>query len=66
MCVFKHFNVLLHFLLDFNDFRRFFGPGTKITEEITPSLDKQPEVLSAARQLGKDLSDRLRQLAAGT
>ena len=44
----------------------FFGPGTKITEEITPSLDKQPEVLSAARQLGKDLSDRLRQLAAGT
>ncbi len=44
----------------------FFGPGTKITEEITPSLAKQPEVLSAARHLGKDLSDRLRQFAAGT
>ncbi len=44
----------------------FFGPDTKITEEITPSLAKQPDVLSAARHLGKDLGNRLRQFAAGT
>lgn len=45
---------------------KFFGPGTKITEEITPSLAKQPEARSAARRLGKQLSDRLRTYAAGT
>jgi multimeric flavodoxin WrbA len=44
----------------------FFGPGTKITDEITPSLAKQPEALAAARELGKLLSDRLRAFAAGT
>jgi multimeric flavodoxin WrbA len=45
---------------------RFFGPGTKITEEFTPSLAKQPEAISAARQLGKQLGERLRAYAAGT
>lgn len=42
----------------------FFGPETKITEEITPSLAKQPEVRAAARALGKKLSDRLRTTGA--
>ncbi|MFW6106967.1 MAG: flavodoxin family protein, partial [bacterium] len=42
----------------------FFGPGTKITEEITPSLAKQPAALAAARKLGQTLGDRLCQLAA--
>lgn len=44
----------------------FFGPGTKIREEIIPSLSKQPTALAAARELGKELGDRLRQFAAGT
>ena len=44
----------------------FFGPGTKITDEITPSLDKQPEALAAARAAGKTLSDRLKAFAEGT
>lgn len=43
-----------------------FGPGTKITDEIIPSLAKQPEVLEAARDLGNALSDRLHSYAAGT
>ena len=44
----------------------FFGPGTKITDEITPSLDKQPEALTAARAAGAKLADRLKAFAAGT
>ena len=44
----------------------FFGAGTKITEEITPALSKQPEAIEKARATGKALSDRLRQFAAGT
>lgn len=40
----------------------FFGPGTKICEEITPSLAKQPTALSAARELGKVLGNRLHAL----
>lgn len=44
----------------------FFGPGTKITDDITPSLEKQPDKIEAARALGKQLSDRLEQFAAGT
>lgn len=43
-----------------------FGPGTEVTDEITPSLSKQPEVLAAARELGNTLSDRLHSYAAGT
>lgn len=44
----------------------FFGPGTKITDEITPSLEKQPQALAAARDAGQKLSDRLKQFAAAT
>ncbi len=44
----------------------FFGPGTKITEEITPRLEKQPEKIEAARELGRKLTERLRKFAAGT
>lgn len=44
----------------------FFGPGTKITEEMTPALSKQPEAIAAAHALGKLLSDRLRAYALGT
>jgi len=44
----------------------FFGKGTKITPEITPTLAKQPESLAAARAAGKTLSDRLSALALAT
>ena len=44
----------------------FFGPGTKITGEITPDLSKQPDKIEEARALGKKLSQRLKQLAEGT
>jgi hypothetical protein len=44
----------------------FFGPGTKITDETTPSLAKQPAAIAVARELGRRLSDRLRAFAAGT
>ena len=44
----------------------FFGPGTKITPEITPDLSKQPEKIEAARQAGKALSDRLAGFAKAT
>jgi hypothetical protein len=44
----------------------FFGPGTRITDEITPALSKQPEAVAAARALGKVLSDRLHGFAAAT
>jgi multimeric flavodoxin WrbA len=44
----------------------FFGPGTKITEEITPSLAKQPDAMEAARAAGAKLADRLQSFAAGT
>jgi multimeric flavodoxin WrbA len=44
----------------------FFGPGTKVNEETTPSLDKQPEKLEEARELGRKLDARLQGLAAAT
>ena len=44
----------------------FFGPGTKITEEITPRLEKQPEKIEAARALGRELTERLRKFATAT
>ncbi len=37
-----------------------FGPGVKITEAITPNIEKQPEVLAAARDAGRALGERLR------
>lgn len=44
----------------------FFGPGTKITEEMTPCIEKQPEALARARGLGRALSDRLGARAVST
>lgn len=37
----------------------FFGKDAKITPEITPCLEKQPEVIVKAMKLGKTLRDRL-------
>lgn len=36
-----------------------FGPGTKISEHITPALSKQPASLEQARRLGRQLGDLL-------
>ncbi len=44
----------------------FFGPGTKITPEIIPDLDKQPEKIEEARALGRMLGERLKQFASAT
>jgi multimeric flavodoxin WrbA len=44
----------------------FFGPGTKITPEMTPDLEKQRDKLEQAKGLGLALSQRLRRFAAGT
>lgn len=44
----------------------FFGPGTKISPEIIPDLDKQPDKLEAARELGRKLGERLKGFAAAT
>ena len=38
-----------------------FGEGTKITEEIIPRVEKQPEVLKAAEDAGAELGRRLRE-----
>jgi len=37
-----------------------FGPGCKITDEIIPKIEKQPQVLAAARDAGRALGERLR------
>ena len=37
----------------------FFGPGTKITEEMTPAVEKQPKVMQTAVDAGKELGRRL-------
>ncbi len=44
----------------------FFDPGTKISPEITPDLDKQPDILKAAQELGRKLGERLKGFAAAT
>ena len=44
----------------------FFGPGTKITDDITPDLSQQPEKMQKARELGENLDERLRRFAAAT
>lgn len=44
----------------------FFGAGTKITPEITPSLSKQPDKLELARDLGRKLTERLNGFASAT
>ncbi len=45
---------------------KFFGPGTKITPETTPSLARQPAKVEEARSLGRALGQRLGAFAAGT
>jgi len=42
----------------------FFGPGTKITPEIIPDIDKQADKLEEARGLGRKLSEKLKGRAA--
>lgn len=37
-----------------------YGEGFKITEDVIPSVEKQPEVISAARKAGEELGRRLR------
>ncbi len=39
--------------------KAFFGQDAKITPEITPCLEKQPEVIDKAKSLGKALRERL-------
>ncbi len=39
--------------------KAFFGQDVKITPEITPCLDGQPEVLSDAKIVGISLRERL-------
>ena len=36
-----------------------YGEGVKITDDIIPDISKQPEVLEAAKNVGKLLKDRL-------
>ena len=43
-----------------------FGPGTKITPEITPNLSKQPDSIAEARRLGSELTRRLHELVQAT
>ncbi|HSH69647.1 MAG TPA: flavodoxin family protein [Deferrisomatales bacterium] len=38
-----------------------FGEGVKITEDLVPSVTKQPNVMKAAREAGKELGARLRE-----
>ena len=44
----------------------FFGPGTKITDDIIPDLSKQPEKIQEARAIGRRLSQRLKEYAMAT
>lgn len=37
----------------------FFGPGTKITEDMIPDVEKQTKVMQAATDAGKELGRRL-------
>jgi multimeric flavodoxin WrbA len=43
-----------------------FGPGTKITDDITPDLSKQPDKIESAHALGHKLSRRLAEFGLGT
>jgi multimeric flavodoxin WrbA len=44
----------------------FYGPDTKITPDIIPSLEKQPEAIAHAHEAGAKLSQRLKEFASGT
>ena len=37
-----------------------YGPGVKITAEMIPNVDKQPEVMASAKAAGEALGNRLR------
>jgi hypothetical protein len=37
-----------------------YGDGVKITDDMIPQVSKQPEVMEAAVEAGKDLGERLR------
>ncbi len=37
----------------------FFGPGTKITDEMVPSFEKQPQLIEAAKKAGQCLAQKL-------
>ncbi len=39
--------------------KKFFGNGTKISPDIIPCLEKQPEIVNKAKSLGKTLRERL-------
>ncbi|MCP5004543.1 MAG: flavodoxin family protein [Planctomycetes bacterium] len=39
--------------------KSFFGPDARVTPELTPCLEKQPEVLSEAKMLGIALREKL-------
>jgi len=40
--------------------KKFFGKDAKITKEIIPCLEKQPDVIQNARELGMVLGERLK------
>ncbi|MFC1835480.1 flavodoxin family protein [Thermodesulfobacteriota bacterium] len=40
---------------------QMYGPGFKITEETTPNVTKQPDVMQAAKDAGELLGNRLRE-----
>jgi len=44
----------------------FYGPETKITDDMIPCLEKQPDTIAAAKQLGRQLSDRIRKKVTAT
>ncbi len=44
----------------------FFGPDTKIADDIIPDLSKQPDKIDQAHALGKKLCERLRAFAQTT
>jgi len=44
----------------------FFEPGTKVTPDIIPNLDKQPDVMQQARSMGTKLGERLRGIGDAT
>jgi multimeric flavodoxin WrbA len=44
----------------------FFGSDTKITDDMVPTLSKQPEIQAAAAKAGADLAARLKTFGAGS
>ncbi len=44
----------------------FFGPDTKISDDMVPALDKQPDIQAAAAKAGADLAACLREFGAGS